>query len=177
MEDPVEFLSGEVTSKDPLASLFEFWLLFAIIFEVILLSSATRGLSRSPDFQLTADFLNLFNMDKVVFVSGTPSPFNPLDVYSADVSWATGAILPPTPPWARPSRCSSACALSSRSRRRHPSNAAALTSVMWGPAPPRFLWWPESTDRTVGRMPQFIFLSMPPGCPRSPFGTWPSWSP
>jgi hypothetical protein len=43
----------------------------------------------------TADFFNMFNFANIVFVSGTPSPFNSLDTYGAGVSPATGAVLPP----------------------------------------------------------------------------------
>jgi hypothetical protein len=35
---------------------------------------------------ITADFFNLFNFDNVVFVGGTPSPFNPLDTYGVGVN-------------------------------------------------------------------------------------------
>jgi hypothetical protein len=30
---------------------------------------------------ITADFFNLFNLDNVVYIGSTPSPFNPLDTY------------------------------------------------------------------------------------------------
>jgi hypothetical protein len=43
---------------------------------------------------ITADFFNMFNFANIVFVSGTPSPFNSLDTYGAGVSPATGAVLP-----------------------------------------------------------------------------------
>lgn len=45
---------------------------------------------------ITADFFNLFNLDNVVYIGGTPSPFNPIDVYGAGVD-RTGAVLPPNP--------------------------------------------------------------------------------
>src|SRR5260370_37956863 len=59
---------------------------------------------------VTADFFNLFNLDNVVFIGGTPSPFNPLDTYGPGVSSATGAILTPNASFRQlqdPSFCSS----------------------------------------------------------------------
>lgn len=43
--------------------------------------------------KVTADFFNLFNFADVVYISGTPTPFNPLDVYGAGVN-AAGAVVP-----------------------------------------------------------------------------------
>jgi outer membrane receptor for ferrienterochelin and colicin len=60
--------------------------------------------------KITADFFNLFNLDNVVFIGGTPSPFNPLDVYGPGVSSATGAVLTPNASFRQlqdPSFCSS----------------------------------------------------------------------
>jgi outer membrane receptor for ferrienterochelin and colicin len=42
---------------------------------------------------VTADFFNLFNFKNMVFISGTASPFNPLDVYGLGVNSA-GAVVP-----------------------------------------------------------------------------------
>jgi hypothetical protein len=46
---------------------------------------------------ITADFFNLFNFDNVVYIGGTPSPFNPLDTYGPGVNRITGAVLSPNP--------------------------------------------------------------------------------
>src|SRR5262249_16316720 len=41
----------------------------------------------------TADFFNIFNFANIVYVSGTPSPFNSLDTYGPGISSSTGAVL------------------------------------------------------------------------------------
>lgn len=46
------------------------------------------------NISLAADFFNLFNFANIVYVGGTPSPFNTQDTYGLGVS-ATGAILSP----------------------------------------------------------------------------------
>jgi len=44
---------------------------------------------------VTADFFNLFNFDNIVYVGGTPSPFNPTQVFGMGVDPATGNVLAP----------------------------------------------------------------------------------